>query len=177
MSLVFLLASLSLQPNPSSILTVCEVLRDLSSYQRKAIVVVGRWSATEEGRWLSEDGCAMPIKTKTFTWPNDLSLEWDPHSGLDLKTSGFNQAQFERALEKLRRTTKLKSGQRWAVIYGQIETRKLRITQAKNEEVVPHGFGHLDGSPAKLSYGRKSVQFLPSPDAPKDTSSYWIPHR
>ena len=169
-----LMVCLSLQSSSSlaSPLTVCEVLQDLKASQGKSIAVLGRWSGSPEGEGesLSEVDCARPVKTKGFTWPNALSLEWDPHSPLELDVSAMNQEAVAAKLQAVKRTTKLRAGERWAVVYGRLETRKLKVTQSRDRKTVSHGFGHLAVFPAAIFYGGKSVHFLPSPDAPEDNS-------
>jgi hypothetical protein len=38
-----------------AVLTVCEALNDLSRYNGKTVVLVGKFASTSEGAWLSED--------------------------------------------------------------------------------------------------------------------------
>ncbi len=45
------------------VITVCEALEDLSRYNGKSVVIVGRSSYTNEGSWLTED-CKHKIVTE-----------------------------------------------------------------------------------------------------------------
>jgi hypothetical protein len=161
--------------SPAKPVTVCEALQDLPAYNGKIIPVLGRWTSTTEGRWLSQDKCDRPPQTDGFVWPTDFWLNWNPQPDpeLQLDTMVLDQATVLRKLEIVRKTTKLSPGDRWAVVYGRIETQ-LQTKRDKDGRAVGHGFGHLNGSPAQLRYGANSVQFLKREDTPPSDSNQKI---
>jgi hypothetical protein len=94
-----------------------------------------------------------------------LSLERSAQVTAPGEATGLDKDAFAKALESVKETTKLRAGNRWAVVLGRFHTREVRVTR---DPIIPHGFGHLGGSPGEIVYGEKSLHFFPSPDAPPE---------
>lgn len=150
-ALCFLLAArgiVAAMPEDGLALTVCEVLSDLDRYEGKSIIVVGRFSWTDEGSWLSED-CKLEIVRggREFSDPQ-ISIAWD-------------RRLLEQKVAQLKRTTKLrkyrpsKYNEKWVAVFGRLESRLPRQMQPATPlpngwSATTNGFGHLSGSPAQL---------------------------
>ena len=125
-------------------LSVCEILRDLPSYEGKSVAVVGRYSFRESGRWMSEQACDAGSPG-----PPLLRLVEDPTDGpkppgdfeldavaLNRKFAGVRQ---HTSLGKFRFGTP--DYDRWAVIYGRVETRKAEAAKQAPANLVFRGSG------------------------------------
>ena len=106
---------------------VCEVLRDLASWDNKTAAVVGRYSFRPTGRWVSEQVCDPGAANPPQLWivedgvdgprPPDR-YEFDT-AAVRLKLHGIAR---RTALAKFRFGSP--GYDRWAVIYGRIQARK-----------------------------------------------------
>jgi hypothetical protein len=119
-------------------LTVCEVLRDLPAQTGKTVAVIGRYSWREKGSWLSEDACEAapssgqaPEHTQEKAPPAELWMIED-HSAPRLPDDyELDAAGVRRKLAEIQRHTTLAKFRfgtpdydRWAVIWGRVDTRK-----------------------------------------------------
>ena len=127
---------------------VCEVLRDLPSYEGKGVAVVGRYSFRESGRWMSEQACDAgspgPGGTPPLLWlvedsndgpkpPGDFELD---AAALNRKFAGIRQ---RTSLGKFRFGAP--DYDRWAVIYGRVESRKAEAAKQAPANLVFRGNG------------------------------------
>ena len=148
--------------------TVCDVLNDLKAYNGKSVAVLGRWSGTVEGEWLSQD-CSHPLRTGNYTWHSTLSLEWNAQASTRFEVTGLDQSAVAKALESVKKTTKLRAGDRWALVFGRLNTQELKVKRdSRSGRLILNGFGHLNGAPGEIVHGEKCLHFLPSPDAPPE---------
>ena len=112
--------------------TVCDVVRDLSSYDGKEVAVVGRYSFRENGRWLSEQACETGKEGSQAVPAPMLWLTEDGNDGP--RPSGdfaIDSVALDRKFTELRRRTSLGKFRfgapdydRWALVYGKVELRK-----------------------------------------------------
>jgi hypothetical protein len=106
---------------------VCEVLRDLASWDNKDAAVVGRYSFRSTGRWVSEQVCDPGAAD-----PPQLSIVEDEKDGpRPPERFEFDAVQIHLKLAAISRRTALakfrfgtKDYDRWAIVYGRIEARK-----------------------------------------------------
>lgn len=129
--LAFLVGALAALPatcadGPLVPVTVCEVLGDLPMYDGKVVAALGRYSFREKGRWLSEESCGEGAAANPTLW---LVEDKDgPRPPDDFEMDG---TVLGRKLADVRKRTalgKFRFGtsdyDRWAVVYGRVETRK-----------------------------------------------------
>jgi hypothetical protein len=155
--------SQSISQTPLQPITVCEALKDLKLYNGKMIAIIGRFGATMEGRWLSDDDCAQKLISKGYIWPDGLWLKYDPSSPTAFSTEMLVDMQVaNRKLEEIKTRTQLHdSHSAWAIVYGRLEThRKLKPPKESNGS-GGNGFGHLGGTPAQLVFKQKDIKFIP----------------
>jgi hypothetical protein len=129
-------------------LTVCEVLHDLASNEGKAVAVLGRYSFRETGRWMGEQACDTGSPGPGIT-PPLLWLVEDPTDGP--KPPGdfeLDAVAVNRKLALLQQHTSLSRFRfgnpdydRWAVIYGRVETRKAEAAKQAPANLVFRGSG------------------------------------
>jgi len=146
---VFLLGALAALPGvcaDSAIvpLTVCEVVRDLPPYQDKPVAVLGRYSFRQNGRWLAEQACEDQPGSDPKLW-----LVEDPKDG-PRPPSDFelDAIALERKWAEVRKRTSLAKFRfgtpdydRWAVVYGRVETRKGDASKTAPADLVFRGDG------------------------------------
>ena len=96
--------------------TVCEVLAHPEAYSGKPVVVVGRFSFREYGRFLSEKDCVLRVLLDAKTGPVPAA-----NFAVDNDAAG-------RKLAAVRKSTSLAAFRfgssdydRWAMIYGRVE--------------------------------------------------------
>ena len=113
-------------------LTVCEVVRDLSTHTGKTLAILGRYSYRESGgSWVSEDACAAATDGQPQPASPELWMTVDrngPRLPDDYELDG---PVLHRKLAEMRRRTTLAKFRfgtpdydRWAVIWGRVEPRK-----------------------------------------------------
>ena len=129
-------------------LTVCEVLRDLPSYAGKSVAVLGRYSFRESGRWVGEQSCDAgspgPGGAPPLLWlVEDSSGGPKPPGDFELDAVALN-----RKFAAMRQHTSLGKFRfgtpdydRWAVIYGRVETRKAEAARQAPASLVFRGSG------------------------------------
>jgi hypothetical protein len=147
--LPLLLCAFALAADPPLVpLSVCEVLRDLPSYEGKNVAVLGRYSFRESGRWMGEQACDVgspgPGGAPPLLWlvedsgdgpkpPGDFELD---AAALNRKFAGMRQ---HTSLGKFRFGTP--DYDRWAVIYGRVEARKAEAARQAPANLVFRGSG------------------------------------
>lgn len=149
---------------PLQPVTVCEALENLAAYDGKAVALVGRFSFRQSGRWLGEQQCPHPFVTGGHQWPNAFWIAFDPAGAPQpptvLALDGALLAQKLRAVQAATSLSDFRFGSpdydRWAVVYGRIETRPHLMDGTR-----PHGFGYSASSPAQLvCHGEAVIIFL-----------------
>jgi hypothetical protein len=151
---------------PIKVVTVCDILSDPAGFNGKLIAVLGRYDATDEGSWLSEDGCGRKLETSgaavhISVWRVPRGSPSQPVP----RMPALDQDSLKAKLAQAGKTTKLgkhlryqcsvsisdgKTSQpecgwpelpdQWAIAYGRVET----MGDGR------YGFGHLGGSPAQV---------------------------
>ncbi len=163
---VFLIAGTALgQTNTADrvkVQTVCDILLDQGKFNGKAVAVLGRLIATDEGAWLTEDDCGRKVEAQGI--PLDVSV-WIEQRGTPSGTPGtpvLDQDSLKLKLAQAAKATRLgkhvqfqctisgKEGKlecgwpevqdQWVIAYGRVETQGDR----------GYGFGHLNGAPAQV---------------------------
>jgi hypothetical protein len=129
---------------PLEPVSVCEVVRDLPAMEGRSIAIVGRYSFRDSGIVLAEQSCEPPAAA-----PAQLRLREDTRDGP--KPSGnleIDGATLRRKLAELRKRTtlaKFRFGStdydRWAVVYGRVETSKSAGTNSAPAILVFRGDG------------------------------------
>jgi hypothetical protein len=125
-------------------LTVCEILRDLPAKNGETAVVVSRYSFRQHGRWIGEDACEPASAVPSLLW-----LTEDP-AGAPKPPGDFEleAAVLHRKITEIQRHTtlgKFKFGNpeydRWAMVYGRVETRTGDAAKQAPANLVYRGSG------------------------------------
>jgi hypothetical protein len=145
------------------ILTVCEALRDLKTYNGRDVAIVGKAGFTFEGTVLSEncenDG-RIPVQGER--WLSAMMvLEGERASAFP-----FDEMRVRQKLDQVRQTTRLwpeekgiskrsPLADRWTVMFGRLVSPKtLRPhrppSQSQSKNIPGNGFGANGSVPAKL---------------------------
>jgi hypothetical protein len=133
-------------PEPPLIpLRVCEILEDLHAHEGQTVLVLGRFSFREGGRFLSEQVC--PAKAAT----NGVAKAISPLKALriviDSKTGpkpperlAVDSSLLDRKLSLVKQATALATFpfastdyDRWAVVYGRVEAEPAQEKPRKGE--------------------------------------------
>jgi hypothetical protein len=129
------------QPNgQAKILTVCEVIGDLSRYADTVVAVVGRLessvSLTDHYSFLSQDRCQHPVITHGHVWSDKIQV-WEAwEAGMPKPPSDrpkLEQSVIASKLSVVRRTTKVRP---LMIVYGRI----VKVPDL-NEDCGPEGCG------------------------------------
>ena len=141
------------------VLTVCESLTDPQRYHGKNVIVVGRFVATEEGTWLTEN-CGLRIKNGVTDFAPSISTSYVPAREAPPPEipPGFkwDESVLRPKLQQVMRTTKLEVlpqynySDRWVAMFGRLETDLPRKVTLGDRTGFVTGFGHLNGSPGQL---------------------------
>ncbi len=106
---------------------VCEVLRNLASWENKSAAIIGRYSFRPTGRWVGEQVCDAGAADPPQLW----IVEDDANGPRPPERFEFDAAIMRLKLTEIAHHTALAkfrfgtpSYDRWAVIYGRVETRK-----------------------------------------------------
>jgi hypothetical protein len=125
-------------------LTVCEIVRDLAQYQDKPVAVLGRYSFRQNGRWLAEQACEDQRTSGAMLWLVEDSKD-GPKPPNDFE---LNRLALERKWAEVRKRTSLAKFRfgtpdydRWAVVYGRVETRSGDAAKAAPADLVFRGDG------------------------------------
>jgi hypothetical protein len=127
-------------------LTVCEILHSLPALDGKTVVVVGRYSFRQNGRWMGEQSCdAAPAAPPLIWLTEDARDAPKPPGDFEL-----DAAVLRRKFVDIQRRTalaKLKFGNpeydRWAMVYGRIEARKGEAVKQAAANLIFRGSGVL----------------------------------
>jgi hypothetical protein len=125
-------------------LTPCEILRDLSTEDGKDLAVLGRYSFREKGRWISEESCTPPAAA-----PPVLLLLEDANDGPKPPANfQLDGAAVEKKWADVQRHTELGKFRfgtpdydRWAVIWGRVQSRKGDDAKKAAANLVYRGSG------------------------------------
>jgi hypothetical protein len=112
---------------PLSPVSVCEVLRNLASWENKAAAIVGRYSFRPNGRWVSEQVCDPGAAAPPQLWIVEDGVDGPrPPDRFEFDTAAVRQKL--SAIERRTELAKFRFGSpgydRWAVVYGRVQVRK-----------------------------------------------------
>jgi len=140
-----LLCALATAAEPPLVpLTVCEVLRDLAALEGKTVVVVGRYSFRQNGRWMGEQSCAATAPAPPVLWlTEDARNAPKPPDDFELDALALHRKFVE--IQRHTSLAKIKFGNpdydRWAMVYGRVEARKGDDAKASLANVIFRGSG------------------------------------
>jgi len=106
---------------------VCEVLRDLPAHDGQAIAVVGRYSYRTNARWLDQQACQPATGLFPVLWVIEDLVKGPKAPDI----FQFDAVELDKRLLEVQQHTplgKFRFGStdydRWAVIFGRLESRK-----------------------------------------------------
>ena len=146
-SVAALLCALATAAEPPLVpLTVCEVLHDLPSLDGKTVVVVGRYSFRQNGRWMGEQACEVSPSMPPMIWlAEDAKAAPKPPDGFELDAVALHRKFVD--IRSHTSLAKIKFGNpdydRWAMVYGRIEVRKGEAAKQAAASLVFRGSGAL----------------------------------
>ena len=124
--------------------TVCEILQDLPMYEGKPVALVGRYSFRQDGRWLGQEACEDNSGAPATIWLTE-DVRDAPKPPADFELDGIMLARKLADIRKHTALGKFRFGtpdyDRWAVVYGRIETSKGDIAKKAHAELVFRGDG------------------------------------
>lgn len=116
---------------PLEPLRVCEILENIKDYEGKPVAAVGRYSMRQNGRSMAEEKCTLPLNSDAKVAPRLP------------ETVAINQARLDSKLREVRKTTSLATFRfgspdydRWALVYGRIETKPARLLYRGDGEII-----------------------------------------
>lgn len=120
-------ADTALQP-----ITVCEVLKDLPSYDGKVVAVLGRFSFRRDGRSINQEACGSKPAAGEPAPPTSIRMTDDSKAGpKPPEVFALDAAAVTRKLKLVQEQTTLRAFRfgtpdydRWAVVYGRVEGEK-----------------------------------------------------
>jgi hypothetical protein len=125
-------------------MTVCEILHDLTMYDGKPVAALGRYSFREKGRWLAEQSCEDSRSADPTLWLVEDTKD-GPHPPDNFE---LDAAALEHKLAEIRKRTalgKFRFGttdyDRWALVYGRVESRKGDAAKIAPADLVFRGDG------------------------------------
>lgn len=106
---------------------VCEVLRDLASWDNRNAAIVGRYSFRPNGRWVSEQVCDPGAVEPPQLWIVEDGVDGPrPPDRFEYDTAAIRLKL--AAIGRRTELGKFRFGSpgydRWAVVYGRIQVRK-----------------------------------------------------
>jgi hypothetical protein len=140
-----LLCGFALAADPPLVpLTVCEILHDLPSYEGKGVAVLGRYSFRESGLWMGEQVCDTGSPVPPLLWLLEDSKDGPkPPGDFELDAVALHRKlaviQQHTSLGRFRFGTP--DYDRWAVVYGRVETRKAEAAKQAPANLVFRGSG------------------------------------
>ncbi len=159
LALLFLSQERVPHPKPKT-LTVCELLKDVRSYNGKIVAVRGEWSVGEEHNLLQNEGgkpCPQRFVTSGFVWPDAIDLR--PGDPEDFPVPfEIDESDIQCMLREAEDRSKTKEDEpaiTVATFIGLLITREefeLVKTPGPVVEIRGLGFGHLGAFPAELQY-------------------------
>ena len=123
------LASATLSPADRGIVpvSVCGLLRDLAAHEGQAVAVVGRYSYRTNAHWLDQQGCQPAPDLAPSLWVVENLNDGPKAPGV----FEFDAAELDKRLSEVQQHTTLgrfrfgsTDYDRWAVVYGRVESRK-----------------------------------------------------
>lgn len=128
-------------------LTPCEVLRDLPAQDGKDVAVLGRYSFREKGRWLSEqtcDGASPAPAVPPILWlVEDANGGPRPPAGFELDGPAVEKKWTD--VQRHTELGKFRFGNpdydRWAVIWGRVQSRKGEDAKKAAASLIYRGNG------------------------------------
>ena len=131
--------------------TVCEALAHPETYSGKAVLLLGRFSFRDYGRFLSEKGCVLHLMFDSKNGPV-------PPAAFSVDTGAT-----DRKLDAVRKSTNLATFRfgssdydRWALVYGRIGGRIEPVPVPEK-----HGNREFDGASGEvLCHGQTLLIFL-----------------
>ena len=154
-------------PETLRVVTVCEALESRLSYNGKPVAVLGRFTQTGEGMYLDEE-CALRLRTKDFTWPNAIWVEFDKQYRQEMRTA-VDSNSLRDALRRIMVNTHLnREEDSWIVASGRFETSAQLevISSADGKTIRGAGYGHLNVAPAQLLVqSRDNIQHISAAEA------------
>ena len=133
-------------PEPPLIpVRVCEILENLHAHEGQTLLVLGRFSFREGGRFLSEQVCPAKAAadgiSKAISSPKALRIVIDPKSGPKPPDRlAVDSALLDRKLSLVKQATTLATFpfastdyDRWAVVYGRVEAEPAHEKPRKGE--------------------------------------------
>ena len=125
-------------------LTVCEVVRDLPAQEGRSLPVLGRYSFRASGISLAEQACDPPARTEPeFRLVEDGKDGPRPPDSFEL-----DAAAVQHKLADVRKRTSLGKFRfgtpdydRWAVVYGRVQTIPAQVATAPPANLVFRGDG------------------------------------
>jgi len=141
--------------SPLEKVTVCDALANPLKYNGRMILLEGEIVATDEGAWLTANGCPTQFITGGHVWPNSISLQHpaDKHN-LHKADFTYDYAAEKHFFAESDKLEKKNPGRRLLWVYeGLFETRTdwesaLATDRSGAKQYV--GFGHLSEAPAQL---------------------------
>jgi len=139
-----LLASAVLSPADRGIvpLTVCEVMRDLPAHEGQTVAVVGRYSYRTNAHWLDQQGCQPAPDLAPSLWLVE-NLNDGPKAPTVFQ---FDAAELDKRFLQVQQHTPLgrfrfgsTDYDRWAVVYGRVESRKGEDTTKFGANLIIRG--------------------------------------
>ncbi len=125
-------------------ITVCEVLDNLMLYQGKVIAIAGSLVTNEEGVWLSSKSCPKPFLTEGYAWPREMAI--------NLVRDKSRAVKVDPALDNVSNRA-APDEYVWVIVTGKLETKShFEMVLRTDGSRVPYGFGHLNLSPAQLTF-------------------------
>ncbi len=125
-------------------MTVCEILNALPMYDGMPVAALGRYSSRDKGRWLGEQSCGAPAPADPTLWLVEDSNDGPRPPG----NFALDAAAVERKLAEIRKRTSLgkfrfgtSDYDRWALVWGRIETRKGDAAKIAPADLVFRGDG------------------------------------
>jgi len=123
---------------------VCEVLRDLASWESKTVAIIGRYSFRLTGRWVGEQVCDPGAAD-----PPQLWIVEDGKDGprpperfeLDAAVVRLKLAAMARRTALAKYPFGSPGYDRWAVVYGRVEARKGDDAKKAPANLVIRGTG------------------------------------
>jgi len=129
--------------------TVCELLANPQSFNRKAVRVRGIVEGGTEGAWLESSDCPGKFYVGKRSLPNAISLSYQSEFGDAPPRNSAHIERVERQIKEKQR--KMKSSVVTLTYSGVFETRTDWIASTSSTgDVQLMGFGHLNSFPAQL---------------------------
>lgn len=108
-------------------ISVCEAVRDLPAHEGQTVAVVGRYCYRTSAHWLDQQGCQPATTVPAAMWVVE-NLETAPKAP---EVFEFDAVELDKRLLEVQQHTPLgrfrfgsTDYDRWAVVYGRVESHK-----------------------------------------------------